>query len=169
MFGPYLDNTKPPITLNSINPAAADQSKEMFMFNGISITQGPNYMLAKTLQNWRAMVAREDNKCRVSVNMAPMSSTESVMHVASVARAVRGMKMCPPITCYEPITAMGMMGLLVIYDLCSSTSQANPAVVLRNPYDIFASLGVHGGFWRAPFSNESIGKSAYVLDLVGIA
>jgi hypothetical protein len=33
--------------------------------------QGPNYILAKRIQHWRAVIARNDQKCVVSSNIAP--------------------------------------------------------------------------------------------------
>lgn len=168
-LGPFRPNTRPATKLEAINPKATNESTEMFMYNGISNVQGPNYMLAKTLQNWRVMLARETSTdkehARFSVNMAPVCATESVMHVAKVARAVRGMKTFAPLTYFEPGTARQMMAIMLIYDMCAPESEANPHVALRNPLDIFASIGVHGGLWRAAYAQDSIGKTAYVADL----
>lgn len=162
MLGPFEPANNPPVVADSINEDAVDKSKEIYVFDGIVTMQGPNYLLAKTLQNWRAMVAREVNKCVVSVNMAPASRTDSVMHVATVARAIRGLENFPPLTSFEPGTARSMMALLLIHDLGDKNSPANPDVVLRNPLELFASYGVHSGLWRAPYSQESLGKSLYV-------
>jgi len=168
-LGPFEPNTTAPIALESVNPKAADTSKEMFLYNGISNIQGPNYMLAKTLQNWRAMLARETTGTRVSVNMTPMCTTHSVMHVKSVAHAVRGLQAFAPLVAYDPATARSLMALLMVYDMCSNDSPANPTVPLRNPLDIFATLGVHGGIWRCPYSQESLGKTAFLLGALHIA
>ncbi|GBG27782.1 Hypothetical Protein FCC1311_040052 [Hondaea fermentalgiana] len=157
----YAPNNEDPVVAESVNTDAADTSKEIYMFNGIVNMQGPNYLLAKTLQNWRAMVAREVNKALVSVNMAPSSRTDSVMHVPAVARGVRGFEAFPPLTSFDPATARSMMALLLVHDLVDKKSPANPEVALRNPLDIFASYGVHAGLWRAPFSQESLGPSLY--------
>ena len=169
-LGPFEPNTRPPLTATRVDPRAKDQSKEIYMYDGINVVQGPNYMLAKTLQNWRAMLARCGPSPRiVSVNMTPMCSTESVMHVAAVARAVRGLKAFPPTVCYEPATARSLMALLLVYDLSAPDSQANPKVALRNAYDLFASCGVHGGLWRAAHTSQSTSKTAYLLDLLNLA
>eukprot|EP00516_Mucochytrium_quahogii_P010839 CAMPEP_0203772464 /NCGR_PEP_ID=MMETSP0099_2-20121227/4055_1 /ASSEMBLY_ACC=CAM_ASM_000209 /TAXON_ID=96639 /ORGANISM=" , Strain NY0313808BC1" /LENGTH=495 /DNA_ID=CAMNT_0050670063 /DNA_START=83 /DNA_END=1567 /DNA_ORIENTATION=- len=147
ILGPYTMNMSPPVVADSIDTRAQDQAKEIYLFNGIANVQGPNYLLAKTIQNWRVVVTREVLKRRVSVNMAPTCKTDSVMHVASVANAVRGMKVFAPLVAYEPESAKGIMGLLLIYDMCSEDSAANPAVILKNPMEIFATNGVHGGLW----------------------
>lgn len=168
VLGPYKPNVLPPVKADHVNAAAADQSKLIYMYDGIINVQGPNYLLAKTIQNWRAMVTRDVHGCVVSNNITPTCSTDSVMHVPAVAAAVKGMKAFPPLTSFEPATARVLMALLVLYDLCDPASTANPDVALRNPLEIFSTLGVHGGLWRAPYSNESLGKSAFALGKLGL-
>jgi len=168
VLGPYCRNVEDPIRAESINENAEDQSKDIFMFNGIMTVQGPNYLLAKTLQHWRAVLARELKHARVSVNMAPSCATDSVMHVAAVARGVRGMRAFPPLNYFEPNTAKSIMAYLMIYDMCSDVSAANPKIPLKNPMEIFASLGCHAGLWRAPYTAESISKTAYLMDLFNL-
>ena len=157
-----------PTTLEEVNENASNKSKEMIVFSGIVNVQGPNYCLAKTLQHWRAMIARDECRCTVSINMAPTCATDSVMHVSSVARAVRGMRAFPPLTYFEPVTARKLMTMLMLYDLTFSESEANPEVPLRNPMDLFSSLGVHGGLWRCPYTVESTGTLSYLADLLNL-
>lgn len=61
----------------------------MPVLNGFITEQGPNYALAKTLQQWRAIVERSRG-VRVSANFAPGCRTESVMHSKTVAAAIEG-------------------------------------------------------------------------------
>jgi len=162
VLGPYKPNTADPVFADKVNEDAPGAPKRIYLYNGISVTQGPNYLLAKTIQNWRAVLSRHQ-KHIVSVNMAPTCKTDSVMHVRMVAAAVNGMKLFPPLVAYEPGTAKSIMGLLLIYDLSSKDTDANPAKPLRNPMDIFRSLAVHGGLWRAPYSMDSTGTTAALL------
>merc|ERR1711972_389347 len=54
----------------------ADSLGALHLFHGLSVTQGPNYALAKTLQLWRAMLSWE----HVSFNNGPPAKTYSVTH-----------------------------------------------------------------------------------------
>ncbi len=168
-LGPYTPNCEPPVVASSINEKAENQDKEICLYDGLGVAQGPNYATAKTLQHWRCVVAREVNKCRVSINMAPTCATDSVMHVATFARVVRGMKVMPPLTYFEPDAARAVMTLMLIYDLCSDESAANPDIELRNPMDLFTTLGVHGGLWRCPHAFKSFGKTAVICDMLNLA
>ena len=60
-------------------PVIDDAGAERHVIDGLSLLQGPNYALAKTLQHWRAVVARADGAV-VSANMAPPARTESMLH-----------------------------------------------------------------------------------------
>lgn len=53
--------------------------------------QGPNYLLAKRLQHWRAIIARHEGTV-VSSNIAPASSTVSVTKAKLLAAAYAGTK-----------------------------------------------------------------------------
>mmetsp|Transcript_1280 Transcript_1280/g.2037 ORF Transcript_1280/g.2037 Transcript_1280/m.2037 type:complete len:513 (-) Transcript_1280:126-1664(-) len=161
-LGPYVPITDEPVVADALNPAAADQDTNIFVFNGVSTIQGPNYLLAKSIQLWRAVAAREAG-ATVSINMAPVCRTDSVMHVPSVARAVRGMSSFPPLDSFAPETCMSTMALLLIYDMNAPQSAANPKVPLRTPLDLVSTLGVHGGLWRTPYTTDSTGKTAYLL------
>ena len=55
-----------------------------------SARQGPNYCLAKRIQHWRAIVARDEGHI-VASNVAPSTATLSVVSNASFAVAYAGM------------------------------------------------------------------------------
>mmetsp|Transcript_14038 Transcript_14038/g.17038 ORF Transcript_14038/g.17038 Transcript_14038/m.17038 type:complete len:137 (+) Transcript_14038:1-411(+) len=134
------------------------------MYNGLANFQGPSYALAKTMQHWRCILARQ--KTIVSSNITPSSCTESVFHVPAAARVMKGLKYkFPPLTYYEPQWASDCMAALLIFDLCNPNSTANPKVKLENPMDFLVSNGVHSGLWRSPYATESIGKAAYFYGL----
>lgn len=141
---------------------SADGTTQYCIFDGLTIVQGPNYALAKTIQNWRCILAREEG-ILVSANMAPASKTDSVMHVKTVAQAMNGMEAFEPLTAFEADTAAALMAYLLIYDLGCPTSPANPATKLDHPMMLFSSLGVHGGMWRCPWTMNSLGKASYVM------
>jgi hypothetical protein len=50
------------------------------VIDGIVGAQGPNYILSKRMQAWRAMTARAAGQ-RVSINVAPSTATASVVSV----------------------------------------------------------------------------------------
>ena len=52
--------------------------------DSLVIEQGPNYALAKRLQQWRAIVARAEGQV-ASINVAPSTSTASVLSSPALA------------------------------------------------------------------------------------
>lgn len=75
-FGKLLPNAKKPIK--------ADDGSELYYMDGLVVAQGPNYGWAKRLQQWRAILARKEG-CTVSINIAPATATQSVVHNKSFA------------------------------------------------------------------------------------
>ncbi len=49
---------------NALKPVVADDGEEFYFVDGIVGRQGPNYALAKRIQHWRAICARETDKVR---------------------------------------------------------------------------------------------------------
>jgi hypothetical protein len=47
---------------NALKPVVAEDGEEFYFVDGIVGRQGPNYALAKRIQHWRAIVARETDK-----------------------------------------------------------------------------------------------------------
>lgn len=56
----------------------AGEGGDYHIVNEVSVAQGPNYILAKRMQHWRAITARSKG-CIVSSNIAPSTSTVSVV------------------------------------------------------------------------------------------
>uniref|UniRef100_A0A7S0MV08 Uncharacterized protein n=1 Tax=Pyramimonas obovata TaxID=1411642 RepID=A0A7S0MV08_9CHLO len=133
------------------------------MYNGLSVIQGPNYALAKTLQNWRCVVAVSEGR-QVSANMAPASKTDSVMHVKAVARAMNGMETFEPLKPFEGATASSTMAVLLVHDMGVPQS-AEKALRHRHPMQLFECGGVHGGLWRCPYTFDSLGTASYLFGL----
>ena len=85
--------------------------------------QGPNYVLAKRLQRWRATVAR-DSGATVSMNVAPPTRTRSVTRNRVLAAAYAGAGRFG-VEVFEPDTTRTLMAALLVHDL--HTSGGGPA------------------------------------------
>ena len=119
--------------------------------------QGPNYALAKRLQRWRAMVAR-DAGANVSLNVAPPTRTRSVVKNRGLAAAYAGAHRFG-IEIFEPATSNTLMAALLVHDLRTQTPARG------HPWQDEASSAVHGGLWRGPYDPRSVLGLAAVLGL----
>lgn len=135
---------------------------EYYIVNGLSVAQGPNYALAKRMQHWRAVVARSKN-CIVSSNIAPATSTVSVVHNRLFAWAYEGMPYFKPYEIFAPATSNAVMTALLIFDINATESAGNPKTKLRNPNELFSYGGFHGGTWRCAYEVDSIGESSVAV------
>jgi hypothetical protein len=115
--------------------------------------QGPNYALAKRLQQWRALAARADGR-RVSMHIAPPSLTGSVLKNRLMAAAYRAAGIFG-VEAFEPETASALMAALLVHDLRHPAAVANPGTPLAHPLLLFADAAHHGGLWRMPFAARS--------------
>lgn len=59
-------------------PVTAEDGEQFYVCDAIVPDQGPNYILAKRLQHWRAILARAAG-CKASSNIAPSTATVSVV------------------------------------------------------------------------------------------
>ncbi|MGV1003310.1 MAG: hypothetical protein ACOYEV_00795 [Candidatus Nanopelagicales bacterium] len=116
--------------------------------------QGPNYLLAKRLQRWRAVTARADG-VRVSLNVAPSTRTRSVAKNRALAAAFAGAGRFG-LEIFEPATSNAIMAALLVHDLRNPAAAANPQVPLAHPLDLFIQGAAHGGLWRSEFSARSV-------------
>lgn len=124
--------------------------------DGIVIPQGPNYALAKRIQHWRCVVARNNGHV-VSSNIAPSTNTVSVTSNPLFAAGYAGWKHFSALEVMEPETSKAAMCGIMVFDLCSNKGPANPETKLENPLELFTHGSFHGGVWRAAFTLESIG------------
>ncbi len=83
--------------------------------DGLVPQQGPNYVLAKRLQRWRATVAR-DGGATVSMNVAPPTRTRSVTKNRLLAAAYAGAHRFG-VEVFEPATTKTLMAALLVHDL----------------------------------------------------
>jgi hypothetical protein len=140
-----------------------DSGHEVGISDCLVPQQGPNYALAKRLQRWRAIVAR-DSGMRVSLNVAPATRTRSVVKNRALAAAYAGAGQFG-IEVFSASTANTLMAALLVRDLHDPASAANPEVPLHNPMDLFADAANHGGLWRAAYEPRSVLSLAAVLGL----
>lgn len=113
--------------------------------------QGANYILAKTIQRWRAVSAREDGTA-VSANVAPATRTRSVIKNKALAAAYRG---AAPygIEIFEPETSRWLMAALLVHDLRNDGEGGTPA---GHPFDMYVRGAAHGGIWRLGYEPRSV-------------
>merc|ERR1712113_418586 len=136
--------------------------EEYYLVNGISVAQGPNYALAKRMQHWRAIIARSRG-CIVSSNIAPSTSTVSVVHNRTFAWAYEGMPYFKPYEIFAPETSNSVMSAILFSDLNDGKSVANPGTPVSNPNQLFSWGSWHGGLWRAAYMVDSIGETSVML------
>lgn len=136
--------------------------EEFYLVNGISVAQGPNYALAKRMQHWRAIIARSKG-CIVSSNIAPSTSTVSVVSNRTFGWAYEGMPYFEPYEIFAPETSNAVMSAILFSDLNDTKSAANPKTKLSNPQQLFSYNSFHGGLWRAAYEVDSIGETSVLI------
>ena len=110
--------------------------------------QGPNYVLAKRLQRWRATLAREAG-ATVSMNVAPPTRTRSVVKNQILAAAYAGAHKFG-VEVFEPATTKVLMAALLVHDLHTGGAPAQP-----HPWQDEAHGAAHGGLWRIAYTPRS--------------
>lgn len=143
-------------------PVQGTDGKERYVVDGLVVAQGPNYALAKSLQQWRAILARAAGHV-VSSNVAPSTATLSVVHNRTFAWAYDGMYYFKPMEIFQQDTSNAVMAALLIYDVANEKSIANPQTPTTNPWDLFSYNAFHGGVWRSAYKMTSVGEMAAAL------
>ena len=146
---------------NAKNPVSGEGG-EFYMINGVSVAQGPNYILAKRIQHWRAVIARSKG-CIVSSNIAPATSTKSVTQNRTFAWAYEGMPYFKPYEIFAPETSNAVMSAILFSDLNNPKSVGNPRNSLKNPNELFSQGSFHGGNWRCAYEVDSIGETSVLI------
>lgn len=117
------------------------------------VEQGPNYALAKRLQQWRATLARAQGQL-VSINIAPSTTTHSVVKNPLLKAAFDGAHIFD-VEAFEPSTTNALMAALWIHDLRNPDSVAQPTTPLKHPLELMMSGANHGGLWRVAYLARS--------------
>ena len=147
---------------NGFRKAQSDDGSVYHCVDAIVPEQGPNYILAKRLQHWRAIVTRDRGNV-VSSNIAPATRTLSVVHNLSFKMAYGGMKHFRPLEVFDQETSSAVMAGLLVWDLKCTNSAANPNTELGNPLCLFTETSFHGGAWRCGHKYSTVGTSAVLM------
>ncbi len=131
--------------------------QELGVLDNLISQQGPNYVLAKRIQRWRAIVSVKKG-IRVSCNVAPATSTKSVMSNKLFSAATQGSEFFG-IEVFTPQTANALMTLQLIFDIKDSQPQ------LRGE-ELFISGANHGGSWYLGYCFRSVLIPSLVVGLV---
>ncbi|MGW5238242.1 hypothetical protein ACWEOW_04880 [Monashia sp. NPDC004114] len=115
--------------------------------DSVVLQQGPNYLLAKRLQRWRATAYRAEGGL-VSLKVAPPTRTRSVVKNRALAAAYAGAHRFG-IEVFEPGTANTLMAALLVHDLRTG-SPSQP-----HPWQDEAYAAAHGGLWTAAYDPRS--------------
>lgn len=119
--------------------------------------QGPNYLLAKRIQRWRATIARREG-FEVSMLVAPPTRTRSVVKNRALAAAYAGAHRFG-VEVFAPSTSNTLMAALMVHDLYAGKPPA------AEPWQEEARKAVHGGLWRGPYDPRSALGIAVVLGI----
>lgn len=113
--------------------------------DGLVIQQGPNYALAKRLQQWRGLVARASGH-QVSINVAPPTETSSVLSNRAIAAGYRAADVFG-VEVFQPETTTALMAALWVHDLRTGNETDHASAPSAHPMDLIAQGACHGGFW----------------------
>lgn len=127
----------------------ADNHKFYAIADCIVVEQGPNYALAKRLQQWRATLARHQGQ-QVSINIAPSTTTHSVTKNPILKAAFEGASLFG-VEAFEPDTTNAIMAALWIHDLYNPKALSNPKNSLEHPLQLIMDGANHGGLWRVNY------------------
>ncbi|TCM65182.1 hypothetical protein EC844_11520 [Acinetobacter calcoaceticus] len=127
----------------------ADNDKCYGISDCIVVEQGPNYALAKRLQQWRATLSRHQGQ-QVSINIAPSTTTRSVTKNPLLKAAFSGAKLFD-VEAFEPETTNAIMAALWVHDLCHPHALANPSNTLEHPLELMMDGANHGGLWHVGY------------------
>lgn len=115
--------------------------------DSVVLQQGPNYLLAKRIQRWRATTARAEG-ATVSFKVAPPTRTRSVLKNRALAAAYAGAHRFG-VEVFDPGTANTLMAALLVHDLVAGSPRQ------EHPWQDEAWAAAHGGLWRCAYGPRS--------------
>lgn len=128
------------------------------LVDALVVEQGPNYALAKRLQQWRALVARAEGH-RVAFNVAPSTTTASVVSNPLLAAGFRGAKAFG-VEVFAPATTNALMAAMWVHQLRTEARD------FAHPLKLLVHTANHGGLWRLPYRPRSVLPMAALLGFV---
>jgi len=146
-------------------PIKAEDGHIMHLSDSLMVTQGPNYALAKRLQQWRCILARSMG-ANVSYSIAPATATASVLSNKMFAAAYGGAHHWKPVEIFYQELSNAVMGTLYIHDVRNPESSSRPHVNKDMNYMLWlTSKAFHGGFMRCAYKFTSIAELAATVFL----
>lgn len=142
---------------------ASANGKRYGIVDCLFLEQGPNYALAKRLQQWRAIIARAGGQ-RVSINVAPATMTQSVIKNPALRAGYNGAGLFG-VEIFAPETTGALMATLWVHDLRCRDCAANPYVPLDHPLELLTANANHGGLWRNGFLPRTALPLAAIMGL----
>ena len=124
-----------------------DNGRRFAVLDNLVNQQGPNYVLAKHIQRWRAIDSSKKN-IKVSCNVAPASSTQSVVSNQFFAAAIWGSESFG-VEVFSPNTVNTLMTMQLLSDLNSKQVQPRGEA-------LFITGANHGGAWRIGYCFRSL-------------
>lgn len=147
------------------------ENGEVYLVDGLSVAQGPNYALAKRMQHWRAVSSYESGHV-ASTMVAPSTATISVIHNKTFAWAYGGMPSFG-FEIFKQETTNAVMSAVLVHDVMNDKGPKNPTnrrkFGVDNALKLFSSESVHGGLWRAPYTVDSLGEASALIYFAGVA
>jgi len=128
------------------------------LVDALVVEQGPNYALAKRLQQWRALVARAEGR-RVAFNVAPSTTTASVVSNPLLAAGFRGAKAFG-VEVFAPATTNALMAAMWVHQLRTEARD------FAHPLRLLVHTANHGGLWRLPYRPRSVLPMAALLGFI---
>lgn len=130
-----------------VNTTVDSSGNTIGILDNLIPKQGPNYVLAKRIQRWRAIDALSKGH-KVSCNVAPASSTRSVMSNSFFLAASRGSESFG-VEVFSPETANTLMTLQLVADI-----ERNE--LAERGEQLFMKGANHGGAWGLGYSFRSV-------------
>ena len=120
----------------------SDNDKHYGVADCLVLEQGPNYALAKRIQQWRAILAHQNGQ-RVSINIAPSTTTHSVTKNPILKAAFNGASLFD-VEAFAPETTNAIMAALWVHDLRNDECAANPHTSIDHPLELMMEGANHG-------------------------
>lgn len=133
-----------------------EQGRQFGVMDNLVHQQGPNYVLAKRIQRWRAIDSVKKG-LTVSCNVAPASNTQSVMSNVFFAAASKGSESFG-IEVFAPQTVNVLMTMQLIHDIKLGQQSRGEALFIHGAN--------HGGAWSIGYNMRSLLLLSLMVGLV---